>query len=112
MSGARCTDSTEALREESEKCSEECSDAGSEGGLVEACEELVDELNLTASTKFGDEGEDECEEVENLLLHGHRSDLKWSMKERRQMFSSKFLNWTFKQWRLAGAVFYHFAGDS
>ena len=83
MSGARCTDSSEVLREESEECSEECSDGGSEAGLLEECEELVDELSLSASPTFDEECEEECDEVENLLLHGHRSDLKWSMKDYR-----------------------------
>jgi hypothetical protein len=83
MSGAGSTDSAEVLREQSRECKEECSVDECKESLSEDCEDLAAELDLTVSPTLDQETEREEDDVENLLLHGHKSDLKWSMKDYR-----------------------------
>ena len=88
MSGASSTAQVEVLKENSKKCSEKRKENCSieQTALVEECVDLVEELSLTVGTKLEEDGEieeDGGEELENLLLHGYRSDLKWSMKDYR-----------------------------
>ena len=64
------------LKQLSEECREECDQIA-----AALPDDLLEELDLSVSLE--DEGEGEGDEVENLLLHGYKSEIKWSLKDYR-----------------------------
>lgn len=76
MSGASSADLSVVLKQLSEECREECDVDQIAAALPE---DLLEESDLTVSLE--DEGEGG--EVENLLIHGYKSEIKWSLKDYR-----------------------------